>query len=34
MRIGIAIPHTTQGTNGPLILDWAKRAEEHGSASS
>ncbi|WP_052488512.1 LLM class flavin-dependent oxidoreductase [Streptomyces sp. 150FB] len=32
MRIGIAIPNTTQGTNGPLILDWAKRAEERGFA--
>jgi hypothetical protein len=32
MRIGIALPHTTQGTNGPLVLDWAKRAEERGFA--
>lgn len=32
MRIGIAIPNTTPGTNGPLILDWARRAEERGFA--
>ncbi|MFJ4923054.1 LLM class flavin-dependent oxidoreductase [Streptomyces sp. NPDC088725] len=32
MRIGIAIPNTTQGTTGPLVLDWARRAEERGFA--
>ncbi|MDX3855203.1 LLM class flavin-dependent oxidoreductase [Streptomyces sp. AK02-01A] len=32
MRIGIAIPNTTPGTNGPLVLDWARRAEERGFA--
>ncbi|GHH69008.1 monooxygenase [Streptomyces sulfonofaciens] len=32
MRIGIALPNTTTGTNGPLMLDWARRAEERGFA--
>lgn len=32
MRIGIAIPNTTTGTHGPLIMDWARRAEERGFA--
>lgn len=32
MRIGIAVPNTTPGTSGPLLLDWARRAEERGFA--
>jgi alkanesulfonate monooxygenase SsuD/methylene tetrahydromethanopterin reductase-like flavin-dependent oxidoreductase (luciferase family) len=32
MRIGIGIPNTVPGTNGPLILEWARRAEERGFA--
>lgn len=32
MRIGIAIPNTTTGTSAPLVLDWARRAEERGFA--
>jgi alkanesulfonate monooxygenase SsuD/methylene tetrahydromethanopterin reductase-like flavin-dependent oxidoreductase (luciferase family) len=32
MRIGITLPNTTPGTNGPLVLDWARRAEERGFA--
>jgi alkanesulfonate monooxygenase SsuD/methylene tetrahydromethanopterin reductase-like flavin-dependent oxidoreductase (luciferase family) len=32
MRIGIGLPNTVPGTNGPLILDWARRAEERGFA--
>lgn len=32
MRIGIGVPNTVPGTNGPLILEWARRAEERGFA--
>jgi alkanesulfonate monooxygenase SsuD/methylene tetrahydromethanopterin reductase-like flavin-dependent oxidoreductase (luciferase family) len=32
MRIGIGIPNTVPGASGPLILDWARRAEERGFA--
>ncbi|GAA5150590.1 MULTISPECIES: LLM class flavin-dependent oxidoreductase [Amycolatopsis] len=32
MRIGIGIPNTVPGVTGPLILDWARRAEERGFA--
>ncbi|MFI6347919.1 LLM class flavin-dependent oxidoreductase [Streptomyces sp. NPDC050560] len=32
MRIGIALPNTTTGTTGALMLDWARRAEERGFA--
>lgn len=32
MHIGIGIPNTVPGTNGPLILEWARRAEERGFA--
>jgi alkanesulfonate monooxygenase SsuD/methylene tetrahydromethanopterin reductase-like flavin-dependent oxidoreductase (luciferase family) len=32
MRIGIGIPNTVPGTTGPLILDWARHAEERGFA--
>src|ERR671932_145806 len=32
MRIGIGLPNTVPGTNGSLILDWARRAEERGFA--
>lgn len=32
MRIGIGIPNTVPGVSGPLILDWARRAEERGFA--
>lgn len=32
MRIGIGLPNTVPGTNGPLMLDWARRAEERGFA--
>ena len=30
MRIGIGLPNTVPGTNGPLILDWARLAELRG----
>ncbi|MCW2864418.1 MAG: class flavin-dependent oxidoreductase, partial [Actinoallomurus sp.] len=32
MRIGIGVPNTVPGTNGPLMMDWARRAEERGFA--
>jgi alkanesulfonate monooxygenase SsuD/methylene tetrahydromethanopterin reductase-like flavin-dependent oxidoreductase (luciferase family) len=32
MRIGIGVPNTVPGTNGPLMLDWARRAERRGFA--
>lgn len=32
MRIGIGVPNTVPGTNGPLILEWARRAEQRGFA--
>jgi len=32
MRIGIGVPNTVPGTNGPLMLDWARRAEQRGFA--
>lgn len=32
MRVGIGIPNTVPGTNGPLMLEWARRAEERGFA--
>ncbi|QYN23031.1 LLM class flavin-dependent oxidoreductase [Amycolatopsis sp. DSM 110486] len=32
MRIGIGIPNTVPGTSGPLVLEWARRAEERGFA--
>jgi alkanesulfonate monooxygenase SsuD/methylene tetrahydromethanopterin reductase-like flavin-dependent oxidoreductase (luciferase family) len=32
MRIGIGIPNTVPAASGPLILDWARRAEERGFA--
>ncbi|SHG61512.1 LLM class flavin-dependent oxidoreductase [Streptoalloteichus hindustanus] len=28
MRIGIGLPNTTPGTDGPLVLDWARRADD------
>jgi alkanesulfonate monooxygenase SsuD/methylene tetrahydromethanopterin reductase-like flavin-dependent oxidoreductase (luciferase family) len=30
MRIGIGLPNTIPGTPGRLLVDWARRAEEHG----
>lgn len=30
MRLGIGVPNTVPGTNGPLMLRWAGRAEERG----
>lgn len=30
MRIGVGLPNTIPGTQGPLILDWARRAEHRG----
>jgi alkanesulfonate monooxygenase SsuD/methylene tetrahydromethanopterin reductase-like flavin-dependent oxidoreductase (luciferase family) len=32
MRIGIGLPNTVPGTNGPLMLHWARRAEARGFA--
>jgi alkanesulfonate monooxygenase SsuD/methylene tetrahydromethanopterin reductase-like flavin-dependent oxidoreductase (luciferase family) len=32
MRIGIGVPNTVPGTNGELMLAWARRAEERGFA--
>lgn len=32
MRIGIGIPNTVPGADGPLILEWARRAERRGFA--
>ncbi|MFD7920692.1 LLM class flavin-dependent oxidoreductase [Streptomyces sp. NPDC059740] len=32
MRIGIGLPNTTPGVDGPLLLQWARRAEERGFA--
>ncbi|MGW0817258.1 LLM class flavin-dependent oxidoreductase [Streptomyces viridiviolaceus] len=32
MRIGIGLPDTVPGTDGRLMLDWARRAEERGFA--
>lgn len=32
MRIGIGLPNTVPGTNGPLIMEWARRAEKRGFA--
>ncbi len=28
MRVGVGLPTTTPGATGPLIVDWARRAEE------
>ena len=33
MKIGIGLPSTIPGTPGPLLLDWARRAEERGFTS-
>lgn len=33
MKVGIGLPSTIPGTPGPLILDWARRAEERGFSS-
>ncbi len=30
MRIGIGLPNTVPGTDGALVLEWARRAEERG----
>ncbi|MEW2506225.1 LLM class flavin-dependent oxidoreductase [Amycolatopsis sp. NPDC047767] len=30
MRIGIGIPNTVPGTSGPVVLEWARRAERRG----
>ncbi len=30
MRIGIGLPNTVPGTNGALMLDWARQAERRG----
>ncbi|MGI8563524.1 MAG: LLM class flavin-dependent oxidoreductase [Candidatus Dormibacter sp.] len=30
MRIGIGIPNSIPGTTGPLLLEWAQHAEQHG----
>lgn len=32
MRIGIGLPNTVPGADGPLMLDWARRAERRGFA--
>lgn len=32
MRIGIGVPNTVPGTDGRLILEWARRAEQRGFA--
>lgn len=32
MRIGIGLPNTVPGTDGRLMVDWARRAEERGFA--
>jgi alkanesulfonate monooxygenase SsuD/methylene tetrahydromethanopterin reductase-like flavin-dependent oxidoreductase (luciferase family) len=32
MRIGIGLPNTVPGTNGALMLEWARRAEARGFA--
>jgi alkanesulfonate monooxygenase SsuD/methylene tetrahydromethanopterin reductase-like flavin-dependent oxidoreductase (luciferase family) len=32
MEIGIGLPNTLPGTPGPLIVEWARRAEERGFA--
>lgn len=32
MRIGIGLPNVLPGVTGPLMLDWARRAEERGFA--
>jgi len=32
MRIGIGLPNTVPGTDGALMIDWARRAEERGFA--
>jgi len=33
MRIGIGLPNTVPGTDGALVLEWARRAEERGFSS-
>jgi alkanesulfonate monooxygenase SsuD/methylene tetrahydromethanopterin reductase-like flavin-dependent oxidoreductase (luciferase family) len=33
MKIGIGLPSTIPGTPGPLLVDWARRAEERGFTS-
>jgi alkanesulfonate monooxygenase SsuD/methylene tetrahydromethanopterin reductase-like flavin-dependent oxidoreductase (luciferase family) len=33
MDIGIGIPNTIPGTPGPVLLDWARRAEDRGFSS-
>lgn len=30
MRLGIGLPNTVTGTTGPLVVDWARRAEDRG----
>ena len=33
MDVGIGLPSLIPGTPGPLVVDWARRAEEHGFAT-
>ena len=33
MKVGIGLPSTIPGTSGPLIMEWARRAEERGFSS-
>jgi alkanesulfonate monooxygenase SsuD/methylene tetrahydromethanopterin reductase-like flavin-dependent oxidoreductase (luciferase family) len=33
MQIGIGLPNPVRGAPGPLLIDWAKRAEERGFAA-
>ncbi|MDQ3703621.1 MAG: LLM class flavin-dependent oxidoreductase [Chloroflexota bacterium] len=33
MKIGIGLPSTIPGTPGPLIMEWARRAEQRGFSS-
>lgn len=33
MRIGIGLPNPVPGTPGPILVEWARRAEEHGFSS-
>ena len=28
MNVGVGLPNTTPGTDGELLLDWARRADE------
>ena len=32
MDLGIGLPNPVPGTPGPLLVDWARRAEERGFA--